>query len=313
MTEEKKQDGRKPFYKGPKTPKYSIASGHSHASLYEKKTEWIGEYVGREYGQEMRVLVLQQKETQFQVPTLKDNPTKQQELMWGKDYDMYLKKKDRYEENKAKVFAFILGQCDKDMKNKLQGDSRYSDVDEETDVVTLLSMIKEAVYDAHDKKSPTLQAVVAWKQLMKAYQYDNEPVLDYYKRFKSLVERVEVLHGEIQTVKIAEKDPNYKKSKSATIVKEKEKWTAIAFIEGAEKRFKPMLKDLEQNYSLGDDKYPETMEEALQVLSMYAQQHFPSKKKTNGEEEAPALTFLPTLQNSSIGEYHPVQRHTARD
>ena len=48
------------------------------------------------------------------------------------------KKKDRYEENKAKMFDMILGQCDDDMKNKLKSESGYDKVDEQNEVVTLL-------------------------------------------------------------------------------------------------------------------------------------------------------------------------------
>jgi len=65
------------------------------------------------------------------------------------------------------VFAFVLGQCDEAVKNKLQSDSACEMVDEAFDVVALLKMMKDAVCDAHGKKSPALQAVAAWRQLLK--------------------------------------------------------------------------------------------------------------------------------------------------
>jgi len=148
--------GRGKPFGGHKSPKYSFAKGGSQASLYEKKTQSIGEYVGREYGQLMRMLVLQLKEATLPVPQLPDQATEQQKLIWGKDYDMYLKKKDRYEDDMAKVFAFILSQCDEDMKNKLRSDSTFEAIDDTFDVISLLTMIKDAVYNAHDKKSPAL-------------------------------------------------------------------------------------------------------------------------------------------------------------
>jgi len=92
----------------------------------------------------MRVLVLQLKEATLPVPQLPNNPDEQQKLMWGKDCDLYLKKQDRCEENKAKVFAFILGQCDENMKNKLQSDSTCEKIDETFDVMALLKMTKGA-------------------------------------------------------------------------------------------------------------------------------------------------------------------------
>ena len=82
------------------------------SGLFEKKTQAIWKYVGREYGQEMRMLLLQMKETKFAAPTLLSKPTKQEELLWGKECDAHAKKRDQYEIDKAKVFATILGRCD---------------------------------------------------------------------------------------------------------------------------------------------------------------------------------------------------------
>ena len=67
------------------------------SGLFEKNTQAIGEYVGQEYGQEMRLLLLQMKETKFMAPTLSSKPTKQEELLWGKEYDAYVRKRDQYE------------------------------------------------------------------------------------------------------------------------------------------------------------------------------------------------------------------------
>jgi len=222
---------------------------------------------------------------------LPKDAAEQQKLMWGKDCDVHLKKQDRCEENKAKAFAFILGQCDEGMKNKLQSDSAHETIDDTFDVISLLKLMKDAMCNAHDKKSPALQAVAAWKQLMMASQKEHESLLNYYKRFQSLVERVELLCGDIEPKRVAARDPKYAKSKSqaAMIEKEKGEMLAIAFMEGANKCFKPLLNDLEQDYSLGDDKYPNTVEEALQVLSMYEQQTLKRmvKKQPKNDDDAP--------------------------
>jgi len=160
MTEDSSKScgGCKPF-RGCQAPKCSIARGGNQAHLFEKKTQSIGEHVGREHGQLMRVLVLQLKEATLPVPELPNNLDKQQKLMWGEDCDLCLKKQDQHEENKAKVFAFVLGQCDEDVKNKLQSDLKHEKIDETFDIIALLKLTKDAVHDAHDKKSPALQAV----------------------------------------------------------------------------------------------------------------------------------------------------------
>ena len=88
----KPKEKRSTKFHGSNLPKYSIGKGGKFTNLYEKKTERIGEYVGREFGQEMRLLVLQLKETVYDEPELANNPSKQDELKWGKEYDLYLKK-----------------------------------------------------------------------------------------------------------------------------------------------------------------------------------------------------------------------------
>jgi len=73
------------------------------------------------------------------------------------------------------------------------------------------------VRDAHDKKSPALQAVAVWKQPLRAFQKDNESLLDCHKQFVSLVERVELLCGGIAPTKPAEKDKKHKKDPDAAV------------------------------------------------------------------------------------------------
>jgi hypothetical protein len=45
----------------------------------------------------------------------------------------------------------------------------------------------------------------------------------------------------------------------------------VLFMEGADKGFKPLLRDLENACVLGAHKYPPTLAEALQVLMVYAE------------------------------------------
>ena len=73
--------------------KYTTARSRQQAGLYEKITKKLGESVGKVFGQEMRLLVIQSEETKFTAPTLDEDANQQKELAWGKQYDMYLQKK----------------------------------------------------------------------------------------------------------------------------------------------------------------------------------------------------------------------------
>jgi len=80
---------------------------------------------------------------------------------------------------------------------------------------------------------------------------------------------------------------------------------AVAFMEGANKSFKPLLNDSEQDCSLGDDKHPATVEEVLQVLQMHEQQtlkRFVKKKFKNDDDSQPlSLSFAQKTQMMKQG------------
>ena len=73
---------------------------------------------------------------------------------------------------------------------------------------------------------------------------------------------------------------------------------AFAFMDGASQHYKPLLKDFEQDYSLGEGKYPTTMEEALQVLTAYKDQHGLNKERNRMQEiaDAPDLLFAQKIE-----------------
>jgi len=114
----------------------------------------IGECVGKMHGHEMMVLVMQLTETTIPVPTLPDNPKRQQELMWGKDCGMCLKKKDRCEEQKAEVFALIAGQCELPVKNRVKGRADCNDVLTNSDVTASLKNTKEVAFGSEEWTHP---------------------------------------------------------------------------------------------------------------------------------------------------------------
>ena len=117
--------------------------------------------------------------------------------------------------------------------------NRHDKIDESADVIALLKMIKNAMYDTNDKKYPPMQAVVAWKQMLKVSQQEEEDLLDYYRRFKSLVERVEATYGKIEPVEAAKRDPKCSKDADKTLDKTKNKMLAYTFMDGARRAHLP--------------------------------------------------------------------------
>ena len=137
------------------------------AYKYEETTKKIGNYVGRVYNHHMRLLVssgIEQALEKPEYPTGSD-ASDEKKAVWSKDYDQYLKKRDVYEEYKAKVFVIILGRCTKAMKNRIEEQVGFKGIESSSNVIELLKMIKKLVFDANEKKHPSLRSVLALKKL----------------------------------------------------------------------------------------------------------------------------------------------------
>ncbi len=190
----------------------------------------------------------------------------------------------------------ILGHCDEPMKNTLETTIGYMEANRRRDVISLLRMIKAAAHGAVDKMYPPKQVVLALKHMCNAAQMEKEPLSTYYNRFQSLVERAENVYGELKPVVLAEKDPTYGSSvdQRKIVSSERGKVLAYVFMARAKKELKPLLHALDNDYALGDNKFPDSVEEALQVLSAYKDCNV---KKAFGaskgkEDERPELTLM---------------------
>ena len=254
------------------------------ADQYAKTTKAIAEYVGRVYGHEMKMLVLKGQETVPQEPEYPTTTNDKDKAIWSKKYDQYLKQEQRYKDYKAKVFTIVMGQCDKPMQNQVETASEYEAAEKDNDVVIVLKVIKRIATGTNDMKYPSMQAVQAWKQLARARQSDKEELLDYYKRFVGMVEVYEEVCADIAPVKVAEKNPKYKTKAKDTMSKERDRMLAAMFLDGVDKKqYVYLLKQLQNDYSLGSNQYPEDAETALRVLTLYEEQS--GKKKNKGKKE----------------------------
>ena len=105
--------------------------------------------------------------------------------------------------------------------------------------------------------------------MLKVFQQEEEDVLDHCRRFKGLTERAEVTCGKVEPMKAAKRDPECSKDADKTLEETNNKMLACAFVDGAGRAHRPLLKDLEQDCFPGEGKHPATMKEALQVLTAF--------------------------------------------
>lgn len=116
--------------------------------------------------------------------------------------------------------------------------------------------------------------------------------MDYYKHFMSLVEMVEQAYGKVMPVEIAKKSGRYSSKQSEVEDDARKMLLAFIFMDGTDKKvFGPLLKDLNSDYALGNAMYPKTVEDALQVLTIYIKKHGGSSGNPKEESDKIALGF----------------------
>ena len=76
-----------------------------------------------------------------------------------------MKKKDKYDNDKASTYEVVWKQCAKEMKNRIEKLGNYESIEADNNVIDLLGAIKVQVFDANEKKNPSLRMVLAWKKL----------------------------------------------------------------------------------------------------------------------------------------------------
>ena len=154
------------------------------------------------------------------------------------------------------------------MLNRIEKLGEYEEWDKNTDVINLLINIKEQVYDVNKKKYPSMTMVHQWKNLCRCKQFEDEDLIVHYRRFVGCIEAVEIAYGNL-------------KPKGDNVDKERSKFIAALFMDGADKKqYGSFVKKLEVDYSVGKtDVYPDGIETILQVLILYSEKALKRKAR----------------------------------
>ena len=150
------------------------------AYRYDEVTRKIGDCCGRVYAKSIRLLIISLKEKTIKKPTYPtgDNITKEKKAICSKEYDQYIKKADLNEDQKAKGFVLILGECSTAMKNRIEKLGDYEELEKNHDVIRPLPAIKKEVFHANENKYESPRSVLAWQGLLWCKQSKEEDLID---------------------------------------------------------------------------------------------------------------------------------------
>jgi len=175
-----------------------------------------------------------------------------------------LDKEDKYNEDKTKVFRIIMTKCSPEMKDKLEAQStELEKLEDDNDVIGLLDMIKELVYNAGGvrNKFVSMQSLNRTLYGRGNTQRPNESLNECGKRFLQQVEVIEAVWGKL--VPPCHANDNAKDQESAC-----NQHLASLFLGGTDQvRYKTAVDELNNNYALGKDVYPADVPAAIMVLT----------------------------------------------
>jgi hypothetical protein len=260
-------------------------TGYDQADVYVKTKEQLEIYVGANYshGGTMANAIDKLKAPTVSEPLPPANyGTDQVNAAEKFKWEMQMKEIYRTQEDikrlVQKLYSLILGQCTDALIARIEAHSKYATASVARDGIELLAVIKSICFNFQDQKYVPQSIYESKKRWYKIEQGRGEPLTQYYERYQNNVEVIEQCGGTV----------GYEEGVQATVYKDegvsptttdageiksvldktKERMLATGFIMGAdEARYKSMILEFENSYTMGVDKWPKTLTDAHRVLA----------------------------------------------
>jgi hypothetical protein len=110
---------------------------------------------------------------------------------WKEEYMVILYKKEKYKENESNGWALIYNQYSPELKNKVEGTSRYNGSKRDSNVVSLLTMTRSYCCQFDTLNDEYTLIMGALKNLLYFFQETTQTNADYHKDFMAMVEDIE--------------------------------------------------------------------------------------------------------------------------
>ena len=200
--------------------------------------------------------------------------------LYAQEMNQFSKKKSLLQENMAKLWGIILGQCTKALVENLRAEHDFETQQNDYNAIWLLKSIKRVVHGVTTSSNPIHTAFTATRDFYKTKQM-GKPLEDYQADFENAQELVaqagvDIVDHEDLLKKEKAKDP--------TITDEdvRQKYAAMAFLMNADvKRFGGLWDQLHNSLLQGQDNYPTTMAAAIHMMT-----NWKSGNSNNGDRSS---------------------------
>ena len=252
----------------------------SRADQFTATTKALASYSGRKCSdpQDIQITIERQKDVVIPIPTSRpDIEVEVTKLLPGKENDAYVKRSQQYLQNKSKIYSVALGQCTEAMKNRLEGEENYEDINVESDVIRLLLLIKSIAYSYESKSYPVLAIHMELKQLYASHQSNSsscEKYFDTMSNMRNVISHCGSVIGNhpflvdkfLKAVDTADTDNPTEEDTTTYKTAIEEAYMDTAFLSGMNNaRYGALLNDLHNTFRMGHNEYPKTLTSAYNL------------------------------------------------
>ncbi len=201
------------------------------------------------------------------------------DIIQAEDVKTIAKRQHKLSKALKKGYATVYGQCSQEVCDKLKSTENREATQKEQSLHELILKIKRICVGFDDHKQEFFNLVQALKMLFLYTQGKKETVEEYGRNIKSLWDTVEAfgvspgihkgLMDSILAATVTSKSPTMASIKQVGEESSKAVKAAL-LISGADRRRYGALKDaLANNYLLGSNQYPVTLEKGMRILGNY--------------------------------------------
>ena len=212
----------------------------------------------------------------------------------------HLDRKEALSDGMKKAFALIFDSyCTRKMQHKVEEHVNY-DTQVHNDPIALLEVIQQNMHTRVQAQPECVTVYTAIHRLYNDRQRENEPLLDYYKRYKENRDIFHACCGKMMYMELAKLvdgfDTMSADNKHKMVRAADERMSTVIFMLNADRgKYGTIMDNLSAQYALGNDQYPVTLSAALDVLSnhkldngYHRSKHKERKNKQRDKSEAKA-------------------------
>jgi uncharacterized protein (UPF0332 family) len=238
------------------------------------------------------------------------------------------KEEKALESEMRKLYNFVFGRCTTTLQDRIKAHSTYNDLDKASDPLKLLAVIREVVHRIESKAKLPLAIWDTVELILKLRQGPTTSIAQYHSQFKSMMAALQTQGGDISSHPgvakmiaeqmytngtITSQYPHLSADdRSTAMITARDMSNAILFLKLSDpNRFGGLLLSLKDDYAKGDDRFPATVQDAVDLLQSW-ERNRPMSNKVSMHPKPKQETGRDSSTRDDGGTAHGVTMYTDR-